>query len=254
MHSPFEGEVVPFKTPKAERPKVVGPTIIDAPTASLVRVEFETGDNCREFPNAEAMREFYEQLDRAIAQDCNRFAEHLVRAEIVLKSGLMPRLDKMQALLSQRGRNHELAKKLKLPKWSEYLAKVAREIKVNIRTLQRNLKYFREPKQRVPKDKPKPVVLTKKQQRRILEAVLIANEAVNAAEHNGDVFTPLQEYKKVALDSEEIGSLLESTAPDPVIALGIDLARAVLANRDAKRIAKRFLEAAGVSLAKGRFI
>jgi hypothetical protein len=159
--------------------------------AFLVKVEPSTGDNCREFQDAEELRSLYERLDGSIHKDCARFAEHLVRAEVTLKSGLIPKLAEMQALLSQRGSEHtlKLMKELGLPTWTAYITGICRELNINIRAVQRALKRFREPRKRPPKgEKEKPVVLTKKQQRRLLEASVAANDALQAMHHGGDIY------------------------------------------------------------------
>jgi hypothetical protein len=41
-----------------------------------------TGDTCREFPDAESLREYYHELDDAIRQDCGQFATYMVQAEV----------------------------------------------------------------------------------------------------------------------------------------------------------------------------
>jgi hypothetical protein len=217
---------------------------------ALVGIKPGTGDRCREFTDADDMRATFEQLDGFVHRGCARFATHLVQSEIVLKEELMPGLSQMQAFLSQRGSEHnlQLMKELGLPNWSEYLKGICRELKINIRAVQRAIKSFREPTGHPPRKEEKVVHLTTAQQRRLLEASVVTNEMVSALETGGDYETPLAEYKKVALDSGEISQMLDAPGPpDRVTSLGVKLAGEVLkepVSPPVKRHANKLVEMA----------
>jgi hypothetical protein len=116
----------------------------------------ETGDTCREFsPDAEPIsgiddadggaeiKASYEKLNRKIIRSADKYG---VKAQDAAASWdiLMPLIDRMQAMLSQRGEQRELMDTLGLPSWTEWFKEFRPRLKeVTLRTIQRKIAEYR---------------------------------------------------------------------------------------------------------------
>ena len=122
---------------------------------------------------------------------------------------LLPDLDKMQSLLSQRGESRELLRDAHLPTWSRWWKSFQKEtgLSTTLHTVQVRLKKFRsmgEPTDE-PKRKRKPTVhLSPVNQMRVLAKLQCANELAKAINAGVEYRHLLGEFLSPGIDSEHI--------------------------------------------------
>jgi hypothetical protein len=94
----------------------------------------------------------YEKLDAAqtkaefalLDAELNQRTETLVQAIVTVEEA-MPYIDKMQALLSQRGAGrHKVMKEAGLPTWTDWAKGYAKKLRTSVRTMQRGIKKLRK--------------------------------------------------------------------------------------------------------------
>jgi len=103
----------------------------------------ETGDICRELPDAEELKSKYEELDKNINRNADKYAAQLTGAANTWDT-LVPLLDQMQSFLSQRGERRALMDGLDIPTWSDWFKNFRPRLKdVTLRTIQRKIAEYR---------------------------------------------------------------------------------------------------------------
>jgi hypothetical protein len=81
----------------------------------------------------------FDRLDEELNQRCDAIAQ-----AVVTLNEAMPHIDKMQALLSQRGaERHKILKEAGLPTWTEWAKGYAEKLRTSVRTLQRRISELR---------------------------------------------------------------------------------------------------------------
>jgi hypothetical protein len=107
-----------------------------------------TGDTCRESessPTPGEIRAAYLELNRQITVKLDAYVAQAVKAKTDFDA-LVPLLDLMQSMLSQRGSRRRLMDTLELPNWTEWLNefRVRLHVDVTIRTIERRLRAYRD--------------------------------------------------------------------------------------------------------------
>jgi hypothetical protein len=155
------------------------------------------------------------QLAREGAEKVTSRCQSLSRAW----ADLLPTLDKMQALLSERGADHTLqSAELRLPTWTEWLRAYLKETGLDVatRTVQRHLtKYRGLGKQKTPQI-GSPIKLSSRDQRRLLAATQCANELVAALKSNTEYRPLLDEYQRLTIGPERIEQLFDTMPGEAV--------------------------------------
>jgi len=115
------------------------PTVNNAGLAKLApNVASDQAYGYYKLDAAETKAEF-DTLDAELSQ---RF-ENLVKAIVTLEEA-MPHINKMQALLSQRGaERHKILKEAGLPTWTEWATGYAEKLRTSVRTMQRRISELR---------------------------------------------------------------------------------------------------------------
>jgi hypothetical protein len=134
---------------------------------------------------------------------------------------MIPRLDKMQALLSQRGAARKKVLKLAgLPSWPGYAKQYAEKLGCSFRTIQDHITGFRRngtsgPSQQHAASAKKSERLDARQQSALVKAQLATNEIVAALKSGGDWQTLVAEYDKVAVTPAKLDSFFNSLSAEP---------------------------------------
>lgn len=137
-------------------------------------------------------------------------------------SELLPTLDQMQALLSQRGADRQDAGEGKLPTWTEWLKAFlkATGLGVTMWTIQSHLVKLRGLGKIKAQPSDPPLKLSSPDQRRLLQAVQCCNELIAAFEHGGDYQQVMEDYKRIAMGPDKLEQLLEAIPNDSVFSTG----------------------------------
>ena len=103
----------------------------------------ETRDKGRELPGE--VHTAFLDLNWQITQKVDQYVATAVKAVKELEA-MLPLVDEMQSLLSQRGSKRELMNTLGLPTWSEWFEEFRKRLheKITIRQIQRRLRAYRE--------------------------------------------------------------------------------------------------------------
>lgn len=102
-------------------------------------------------------------------------------------TALLRRLYEMQALLSQRGEDKD-CRPDGLPTWTRYFEDFKKKhgLQITLRTAQRAFRGM-DGKPPAPAPKSKPLTLSERDRRRLVEAAVTGNEIVSAWEHGGNI-------------------------------------------------------------------
>jgi hypothetical protein len=166
-------------------------------------------------PEALALLETFKVLDesaREKAKDVTPACEALDTAW----DALLPILDEMQSLLSQRGEKREVLREVKLPGWEKWWASFKKQtgLDATLRNVQIRLRKYRGLEKPADKVKPErtspPAQWSYRDRVRMLKAVQIGCELANAVEVGGDPNVPLHEFQNLRIDREYIERQLES--------------------------------------------
>jgi hypothetical protein len=162
-------------------------------------------------PEAQALLEQYNQLNlsaqagaKKVVSRCKSLKEAWVE--------LLPTLDEMQKLLSQRGDEHDSRSAAALPTWTQWVKDYlkATGLGVSVRSVQLHLAKLRRLGKRNTIPSEPPIKLTPRDQRRLLKAAQCGNELIEALERGSgrDYIKLMQEYKRIGMDTEKIDQLL----------------------------------------------
>ena len=107
-----------------------------------------TGDTCRDSGSGVTPGEVhaeYLNLDKQITVKLDTYVDQAGKAKTDFDA-LMPLVDQMQKMLSQRGSQRVLMDTVGLPKWSEWVDDFRKRLHedINIRSIQRRLRAYRE--------------------------------------------------------------------------------------------------------------
>jgi hypothetical protein len=188
---------------------------LKTPEAAIVAVAVPSG-LANQFASLDAVarHKHYLTLNATIREKSESVVDGLATAKRALEE-LTPYLSEMQALLSQRG--NERDRNADLPNWTEWFERFKEETKMEItlRAAQKRIAAFRDKKEN--REKPEPqLTLSQKEQRRLLQVQQCANEMVKALENGGDYMRPLEEYKRVAMPSEQLDTILRKSSLEPM--------------------------------------
>ena len=116
-----------------------------------------TRDMCREFEKnpsiaAQQMQSEFANLQKQIDSKLGVYVAQVKKATADFDA-MIPLLDRMQAMLSQRGKLRELMDAAKLPTWTQWFESFRKRLDedVTLRTIQRKLREYREGKQSTTK-------------------------------------------------------------------------------------------------------
>ena len=129
-----------------------------------------TRDTCRELELTPGeVRAAYYELNVQITAKLDIYVDSAAKAKTDFKA-LLPLLDEMHSMLSQRGPNRNLLDTLRLPTWSDWFEDFRSRLHedINIRTIQRWLKEYRNRDDETPP--PKDVNVLAKESIRHLES------------------------------------------------------------------------------------
>jgi hypothetical protein len=166
-------------------------------------------------PEGQALWEAFTLLDlsaREKAKDVTPACQALRTAW----DALLPILDEMHSLLSQRGKNYELHRAANLPGWGEWFKSFKRKtgLDITMRNVQLRLLKYRELDKTLNKVKParrsSPIKWSYVEMARMLHAVQLACLLVEAEDRVGDPTLPLQEFRRLNIDRKHIERQLES--------------------------------------------
>jgi hypothetical protein len=117
----------------------------------------KTHDMCREFENnpgitAQQLQSEFASLQKQIDSKLDVYVAQAKKATADFDA-IVPMLDRMQAMLSQRGKLRELMDSAKLPTWTQWFESFRKRLDedVTLRTIQRKLREYREGKQSTTK-------------------------------------------------------------------------------------------------------
>ena len=171
--------------------------------------------------DVEETKKAYEELDAALGE--------LTSTVVQTIEQIVPYLDRMQSLLSQRGANRKkVLKKAGLPRWTQWAESYARNLHCTVRTIQLHIKVLRNgrefessahaaatEKRSKGSGASKPVRLDGRQQAALVKAQLAANDLADALRNGADWQTPLAEYQKVAIAPAKLDNFLNALSPEP---------------------------------------
>jgi hypothetical protein len=168
-------------------------------------------------PARQALSEEYERLNllaRAKAEKVSSRCKSLVEAW----ADLLPTLDEMQALLSQRGVDREQQSAGGLPTWTQWLIGFLSEsgLGVTVRSVQLHLAKFRGLGKQKNGRSESPRKLSPRDQRRLLAAAQCGNELITALDNGAEYQTLLEEYKRIAMGPAKIEQLLDAIPNEPL--------------------------------------
>jgi hypothetical protein len=173
----------------------------------------QTREQVREFAfnTPGQMKKVFAKLDKSIYVRCAAWQQQLSEVGTSVET-LLPLLDQMQALLSQRGTNQvRILKKAKLPTWTEYYKKlcVRFDLDITLRWVQLRLNSYRG-------KPPKPAIRLTQRELKDLMTLAQANADLVAALENGAEFqTFARECKKLAIPNEKLQVIMERKQFDP---------------------------------------
>ena len=173
------------------------------------------------------LKEKYAELNEAISRQTQNLAAAVANVNREWEP-LLPYLSQMQALLSQRG--DQRVREADLPTWTDWLEGFKKKIKwqISLRAIQKRLATFREPGV-CPIKRESGLGLSAGDQRRLIDAARIGYQIVEAFEKGGDFASAIADYKKVALNSKRLSSILESQCVEsPESALNAQVANLAL--------------------------
>jgi hypothetical protein len=183
--------------------------------------------------DTDELRKTYNLLNDAIREKTKPVVEALESANHHWDE-LLPHLDDMQSMLSQRGEARDKLRAANLPGWSEWfkLYKKDTGLGVTLRAVQKRLAKFRAKDIKKSGKPDSGSNLSKKKQKQLVEAPQCANEKVGAMDGGGDSTQALKTYKQVAMDCDQPGKLPKSIATGEssgsAAAPGLKLAKAVI--------------------------
>lgn len=183
---------------------------------NLENEKLATGVASLSAPPPETTSQEYQRLNDLALDGAKKVVN---RCESLTKAWaeLMPTLNAMQALLSERGVDRESQFPGKQPTWTtwlnDYLKKTGLE--VSVRTVQRHLATFRGLGKRQTEPSDPPLKLSARDQRRLLKAAQCGNELIEALEAGVDFQPLVQEYKEIAIGTEKIDQLLNVIPTEP---------------------------------------
>jgi len=176
----------------------------------------KTFASCGE-PPTKTLQEQYEQLNRSARSGAKQLSN---RCELLNQAWaeLLPTLNEMQALLSQRGSDRESQSAAVLPTWTEWLRTFLKEtgLAVTMRTVQGHLAKLRHLGTRGAKPSEAPPKLSSRDQRRLLAGAQCANEVIAALEAGTEYRPAMEDYKRIAMGPEKIEQLLETIPAESI--------------------------------------
>lgn len=112
------------------------------------RQDYLTGDVCRESEPSLTpgeIRDAFSELEKQITLKLDAYVTQAVKAKTDFDA-LVPLLDQMQSMLSQRGAQRRLMDTLELPTWTEWFSKFRDSLgeEFTLRTIQRKLRQYRD--------------------------------------------------------------------------------------------------------------
>jgi len=152
----------------------------------------------------------------------SRLDRHSEQVGFITVNQIIPDLERMQALLSQRGRNRkQVLKAAGLPSWQEYASGYAAKLNRSFRTIQDHITGFRRtgksgPSQSKGSDKgATPLRLDRRQQASLVKAQLAANDLVAALKAGHDWREAVSAYESVAVSPSKLESFVNTVTPEP---------------------------------------
>jgi DNA (cytosine-5)-methyltransferase 1 len=167
----------------------------------------------------EGTRRAYTELNAAL--------EGLASTFVRTMEEIIPYLERMQRLLSQRGADRRMVlRKAGLPTWTEWAEGYARSLHCTLRTVQRHILLVREGQERKAlgpgshaeqQDRGvlKQVRLGVRQQAALVEAHLAANGLAAALRDGADWHAALEQFEKTAVAPAVLGEWLCATSRQP---------------------------------------
>jgi DNA (cytosine-5)-methyltransferase 1 len=164
---------------------------------------------------------------KRVYAELNSKLEGLAGAVVRTMAELVPYLERMQRLLSQRGADRKLVlKRAGLPCWTEWAERYAASLHCSLRTIQRHIVLVRECErqkalgpgtaaEKKTRGVPKHAKLDARQQAALVEAHLAANELAAALRDGIDWETPLAKFEKVAVAPAVLEGWLCSSSRQP---------------------------------------
>jgi type II secretory pathway pseudopilin PulG len=140
---------------------------------------------------------------------------------------IIPYLERMQRLLSQRGADRRMVlKRAGLPAWTEWAERYARSLHCTLRTVQRHILLVREgqepkalgpasPDEGVAGGALKRVRLDARQQAALLRAQLAANRLAEALRVGADWHAALAGFEKATVAQPTLDAWLSALNPEP---------------------------------------
>jgi hypothetical protein len=184
--------------------------------ASKTRADSARVPNQFESLDVEATKKVYIEL--------NGVLEGLANTAIHTLDQMVPQLDKMQSLLSQRGASRkQLLNDAGLPGWMAWAKEYAARFDCSVRTIQDRINLFRRaedggargPKKSKGAGDKKPLRLDYRQQSALVKAQLVVNDVVEALKNGGDWQTPLAKYDQVAVTPAKLDSFVNLLDQQP---------------------------------------
>jgi hypothetical protein len=197
-------------------------TLATEPTPVVAIQKAELAKNFASSTNVgEASMGFgYEKFDSAATKnefdtldvELNKRKHAIANARVILEEAT-PYLARMQALLSQRGADRKkVLLDAKVPSWTEWIEKYARELNYTVRTLQARIKELREPKKGAGRGgsvRRPSAYYTKAQANMMVSTCNLAIEARKASEAGRPVDSILAKIPMDAARLLEINELAE---------------------------------------------
>ncbi len=179
---------------------------------SPVETKFET-------LGVEGTRRAYRELNSAL--------EGLASTFVRTMEEIIPHLERMQRLLSQRGADRRMVlKKAGLPTWTEWAERYARSLHCTLRTVQRHILLVREaqepkalgpasPGDRAAGGASKRATLGIRQQAELVKAQMAANGLAAALRQGADWHAALEEFERAAVAPALLDEWLYATGRQP---------------------------------------
>lgn len=173
---------------------------------------------------AQSLQAEYDQLDNSTREQAKKVTMGCDTLDKAWRE-LLPKLNEMQALLSQRGADRQHIVEIKLPTWTKWLNDFLTEtgLGIRMRTVQNHLNKFRGLNKQKTRLSDPPRKLSSQEQKRLLEAAQRGNELIQALESSGDYHPAMQEYKRFMMGPEKLEQMLEAIPSDLGLAATLSL-------------------------------
>lgn len=183
---------------------------------SVVSTTRPVGDFTGHCPvNPETLQKEFEELNSS-AQEQAKLLLPACKSLSEAWDDLLPVLNKMQGLLSQRGKSRELFRDADLPTWSGWWKTFKKNagLDTTLRNVQIRLRKYRgldKPTDQLKPEWPSPPVHWSPQTKeRMLKALQIGCDLAAAIDGGGDPSIPLHEFQDLRIDSDYIRRQLET--------------------------------------------